>query len=119
MYVDPALLIAGAIILFMSGGVFGVMIMAVMNVASKADREEKHRVETDAPIGLKTRMPEDRQRVNDEIRSSPYYTENFKAFLSKYHPDVLEDPMTKLTTDIHDEYMAWCQTEEAQPYFDK
>ena len=112
MYVDIVLLIAGAILLFLSGGVFGVIIMAIMNVASKADQEEGYRVEINVPVDFEV-------RAEDDIRSSPYYTENYKVFLSKYHPDILEDPMTKLTTDIYDEYMAWCQTEEARPYFDK
>ena len=119
MYVDIVLLIAGALLLFLSGGVFGVIIMAIMNVASKADQDERYYVEVNVPIDFEAQAPEDMRQTEDDIRSSPYYTENYKVFLSMYHPDVLEDPMTKLTTDIHDEYMAWCQTEEARPYFDK
>lgn len=122
MYVDIVLLIAGAILLFLSGGVFGVIIMAIMNVASKADQDEIEYLDTNTPTEQEAPTPvrtDEEVITEDEIRSHPHYAKNYEAFMQKYHPDVLEDPCTKWSSDIYDEYIEWCQSPEGRVYFEE
>lgn len=109
-----------AVLSFFTGGVFGVLIMACANVAGAADREENtDHINVNVPVELSVQAPKAEMVITEEeIRAHPHYAKNYEAFMQKYHPEVLEDPCTKWTSDIYDEYIAWCQSPEGRPYFE-
>lgn len=122
MYISIGTVAVGAVILFLSGAVFGVLIMAVMNAASAADRDEIEYLDINAPTEQEAPTPvqtDEEAITEDEIRSHPHYAKNYEAFMQKYHPDVLEDPCTKWSSDIYDEYIEWCQSPEGRVYFEE
>ena len=122
MYISISTVAVGAVILFLSGAVFGVLIMAVMNAVSAADRDEIEYLDINTPTEQEAPAPvrKDAEVITeDEIRSHPHYAKNYEVFLQKYHPEVWEDPCTKWSSDIYDEYIEWCQSPEGRVYFEE
>ena len=126
MYINIGTLAMGAVMFFIFGAAFSAFIMAIMRVVRTADRD----ADRDEIEYLDINAPTDRTPpamtlseikpviAEDEIRAHPHFAKNYVAFMRKYYPDVMEDPMKKWTTDMYDEYIAWCQSPEGRPYFE-
>ena len=54
---------------------------------------------------------------------TPFMARNFRIFLYRYHWEILTllalGQRDRLTEDIWQEYLAWCQSDEAKPYFNR